>query len=75
MDIQAGDCVLVNVAPFIGSARRSKDSVPCRVIEVDGTRIRVCTDLPYRTVDLWVQAAWVDEKVERAQLLGEPSLA
>jgi hypothetical protein len=67
--------VLVNVAPFIGSARRSKDSVPCEVLEVDGTRIRVSTKFPYRKADLWVQAAWIDGRLEEAQPLSEPSLA
>ena len=75
MDIQTGDRVLVNVAPFIGSARRNKDSVPCDVTGVDGTQIRVTTDFPYRKVDLWVQASWVDERVERAELLSVASLA
>jgi hypothetical protein len=75
MDIQAGDRVLVNVAPFIGSTRRSKDSVPCEVLEVVGTRIRVATEPPYRKVDLWIQATWLDGRVEEAQPLGEPSLA
>jgi hypothetical protein len=75
MDIQAGDYVLVNVAPFIGSARPSKDSVPCKVIEVEGTRIRVCTDYPYQQVHLWVQSAWIDEKLEPANSLGDASLA
>ncbi len=67
--------MLVNVAPFIGSARRSRDSVPCEVIEVDGTRIRVAAEPPYRKVELWVKAAWIDGKLEEAQPLGEPSLA
>jgi hypothetical protein len=75
MDIQAGDRVLVNVAPFIGSVRRSKDSVPCHVIAIDAGRIRVRTEPPCREVELWVQAAWIDGRLEQVELLGEPSLA
>jgi hypothetical protein len=75
MDIQAGDRVLVNVGPFIGSTRRSKDSVPCEVLEVDGARIRVATEFPFRKVDLWIQATWVDGRPEKARPLSEPSLA
>jgi hypothetical protein len=75
MAIQAGDRVLVNVAAFIGSARRNKDSVPCEVTEVDGPRIRITTESPYRMVDLWVQDAWIDERPGEAQPRSEPSLA
>jgi hypothetical protein len=75
MDIQPGDRVRVNLAPFIGSARRSKDSVPCEVTELEGARIRVTTEFPYRTVELWVSASWIDARLEQAQPLGEPSLA
>jgi hypothetical protein len=75
MDIQAGDRVLVNVAPFIGSARRSKDSVPCQVIETGAGRMRVRTEPPYREVELWIQSAWIDGRLEQVELLGEPSLA
>ncbi len=75
MEMQAGDRVLVNVAPFIGAARRNKDSVPCRVIEVDAGRVRVRTEPPYRTVELWIHERWIDGRLEEAELLDEPSLA
>jgi len=75
MAIRAGDRVLVNVAPFIGSARRSKDSVPCEVLEVAGARMRVATEPPCCKVDLWVEAAWIDERPGETQPRSEPSLA
>jgi hypothetical protein len=74
VDIRAGDRVSVNVAPFIGSARRNKDSVPCEVLEVAGTRMRVATEPPYCKVELWVKTAWIDERLGEAQPLSEPSL-
>jgi hypothetical protein len=75
MDVQIGDRVLVNLAPFIGSARRCMDSVPCGVTEVDGTRIRVSTEVPHRLVDLWVPARWVDGRLlEPSQRLIAPGL-
>ena len=65
MDIQIGDRVLVNVAPFIGSARRNREYVPCRVLAVDETRAQVCTEEPYRTVALWVASSWIERKPDR----------
>ncbi|NLX55856.1 MAG: hypothetical protein GXY58_12135 [Planctomycetaceae bacterium] len=60
MNVQKGDRVLVNVAPFIASARRQRDSVPCEILEVDGTRVRVATQAPCREMDVWVQNCWID---------------
>ncbi len=41
MDIQKGDHVLVNVAPFIGSLMRGSESIPCEVLDVNGLQVFV----------------------------------
>jgi hypothetical protein len=69
--VKAGDRVLVNIAPFIGSMKRSDDSIPCEVLDVDGPEVQVRTEEPYRIVSLWVLASWIDGAVER----GNPALA
>ena len=56
MDIQVGDHVLVNLAPFIGVVQWCRNSVLCNVLEVDETRVRIVTNPPYREVDLWISA-------------------
>jgi hypothetical protein len=63
MGVQKGDRVLVNVAPFIGSALRSRQSVPCEVLEVSGPQIHVRTEPPHRRVSLWVLASWIEGKL------------
>jgi len=68
MTIQKDDQVLVNVAPFVGSLRRSKESVPCRVLALDGPHVQVETNSPYRTIVLWVLSSWIDDR-----LTNEPS--
>jgi hypothetical protein len=60
MDLQKGDRVLVNVAPFIGSVMRSSESIPCIVLDVDGLQIHVRAQPPYRGVSLWVLSSWID---------------
>jgi hypothetical protein len=60
MDIQKGDRVLVNVAPFIGSAMRGNDSIPCEVLDVKGFQVHVRAEPPYRGVSLWVMSNWID---------------
>jgi hypothetical protein len=60
MNIQQGDRVLVNVAPFIGSMSRAKDSIPCEVLAVRGDQIHVRSQEPYRSVSLWVSSQWID---------------
>jgi hypothetical protein len=63
MILKPGDRVLVNIAPFIGSMKRSEDSIPCEVLDVDGAEVQVRTEQPYRTVSLWVLASWVDSVI------------
>jgi hypothetical protein len=60
MRVQPGDRVLVNVAPFIGSRIRHKDSIPCEVLATDGEQVQVRTELPYRTFSLWIDSRWID---------------
>jgi hypothetical protein len=64
MDIQAGDQVLVNVAPFIGSPRRNKQSVACEVLAVGDDEVQIRTLAPYREVCLTVERFWIDRKLE-----------
>lgn len=60
MHIQKGDRVLVNVAPFIASTRRQRDSVPCEVLDVQGAQVHVVTQSPCREMDMWIPVLWVD---------------
>ncbi len=64
MEIQKGDRVLVNVAPFIGSVMRSDESIPCEVLDVDGIQVQVRAEPPYRGVSLWVLSSWVSGRLE-----------
>ena len=66
MDMREGDHVWVNVAPFIGSARRNKESVPCRVLAIHESHVDVQTEAPYREVSLRVARRWVEGTVEEA---------
>jgi hypothetical protein len=65
MDIQKGDQVLVNLAPFIGSVRRSKEAIPCRVVAVDGPHIEISTAYPYRELSLRVERTWIEVRAEK----------
>jgi hypothetical protein len=69
MDIQKGDRVLVNVAPFIGSIMRSVESIPCEVLDVDGIQVHVRAEPPYRAVSLWVLSSWVDGHLQQKREL------
>jgi hypothetical protein len=64
MDVQEGDWVLVNLAPFIGSSRRSRVRIPCRVLAVATTHVEVGTEHPFREVSLRVPPAWIEDKLE-----------
>ena len=64
MDIHTGDQVLVNVAPFIGSLRRNKQSVACEVLAIQGDEVEIRTLAPYREVNLRVERFWIDRKLE-----------
>jgi hypothetical protein len=72
MNVRKGDQVLVNVAPFIGSVRRNKQSVTCEVLAVRGDEVEVRTLPPCREFDISIESFWIDRKVEsaRAQSVG-----
>ncbi len=63
MDLAAGDRVLVNVAPFIGSERRVKDSVTCEILAVTEDSVQVRPEPPCRGVELWVQTRWIESRL------------
>jgi len=67
MDIHPGDYVLVNLAPFIGSWRRHRETVRCRVLAVDGTLVEVLTEFPHRDLSLWVAASWVEGEAAESE--------
>ena len=64
MDIHKGDHVLVNVAPFIGSLRRSTESVTCEVLAILGDEVEVRTLPPCREFTLSIERYWIDRKLE-----------
>jgi hypothetical protein len=60
MKFNKGDRVLVNVAPFIGSAMRCEESVACEVLEVNGPQVFVRAEPPCREVSLWIPSRWIE---------------
>ena len=64
MDIQQGEHVLVNLAPFIGSLQHSNESIPCDVLAIDGTSVEVTTLEPFRRFSLWVSSRWIDSRID-----------
>jgi translation initiation factor IF-1 len=60
MDIREGDRVMVNLAPFIGARASSRQSIACRVNAVEGDRVQVTTEYPYRSVTLWIDPGWIE---------------
>ena len=76
MDVQKGDRVLVNVAPFIGSVMRSSESIPCEVLDVEGLQVHVRAEPPYRGVSLWVLSSWIDgHRDQKHELLASLGMA
>ena len=70
MDVQKGDRVLVNVAPFIGSVMRCDESIPCVVLDVEGIQVHVRAEPPCRSVSLWVLSSWIDgHRPQKQELL------
>jgi hypothetical protein len=69
VNIQKGDHVLVNVAPFIGSILRSDESIDCEVLDVDGIQVHVRAEPPYRDVSLWILSSWIDGRSQQKQEL------
>ena len=76
MDIQRGDRVLVNVAPFIGSVMRCDESIPCEVLDVEGIQVHVRAEPPYRAASLWVLSSWIDgHRQQKQELLASLGIA
>ncbi len=68
MDICKGDHLLVNVAPFIGSQRRNRQSVICEVLAVYSDKVEIRTLPPCREFTLRVEHYWIDRKLEPASV-------
>ena len=68
MTIRKGDPILVNLAPFIGSVRRSREAIPCRVLAVDDPYVEVSTTYPYREFSLRVERTWIEADVNNEAL-------
>jgi hypothetical protein len=64
MSFMAGDRVLVNVAPFIGSARPARESIPCEILAVDDDRVQVRPEPPLRSISIWIQTRWIDCRID-----------
>jgi hypothetical protein len=76
MDVQKGDRVMVNVAPFIGSVMRGHEAIPCEVLEVDGIQVHVRAESPYRDVSLWILSSWVEGRPgQKPELLASLGMA
>lgn len=65
MNLQKGSRVLVNIAPFIGSWQRSKDSIPCRVLSIKETSVEIVTEPPYRVLSMWISPSWIEGPVDK----------
>ncbi len=65
MDLETGDRVQVNLAPFIGAADRCRDSILCTVLAVHEGRVQVRTEPPYRELVLWVASSWVEGRARK----------
>jgi hypothetical protein len=61
MDVRVGDTVLINVAAFTASRLRSRDAIPCDVLETNATRLLVRTKYPYRVFTMWVSMEWLED--------------
>jgi hypothetical protein len=60
MSLHEGDQVSVNLAPFIGVARRSTETVLCRVLTVGNDWIEVRPEEPLRDISLRVATQWIE---------------
>ncbi len=65
MDLEAGDRVQVNLAPFIGAAALCRDSILCTVLAVHQDEVQVRAEPPYREVVLWVASSWVEGRAKK----------
>lgn len=70
VEIREGNRVMVNLAPFIGSKVRSRQSVSCRILAVDGDHLQVATEFPYRSVTLWIPPRWIESDCPKEAAVG-----
>lgn len=64
MDVCVGDTVMVNAAAFIASRRRNSESLRCEVLGVEGARVFVQTNHPYRVFKAWVSVEWIENAMD-----------
>jgi hypothetical protein len=65
VDLETGDRVHVNLAPFIGAAVACHDTVLCTVLTLDDDRVQVRTEPPYRELVLWVASSWIEGRAKK----------
>jgi hypothetical protein len=65
VELETGDRVQVNLAPFIGAAVRCRDTVLCTVLALDDEQVQVRTEPPYRELVMWVASSWVEGRAKR----------
>ena len=65
MELETGDRVQVNLAPFIGAAVRCRDAVLCTVLALDDEQVQVRIEPPYRELVMWVASSWVEGRARR----------
>ena len=71
MDLGVGDSILVNAAAFTASRFRSRESIPCDVLEVNTERLLVRTRFPYRVFTIWIGREWVEEADRLVESISE----
>jgi hypothetical protein len=69
VDLETGDRVHVNLAPFIGAAVRCRDSILCTVLAVDHQQVQVMTEPPYRELVMWVASSWIEDRAKKKRPL------
>ncbi|MFZ5833418.1 MAG: hypothetical protein ACOY3P_25300 [Planctomycetota bacterium] len=67
MSIEPGDQLRINLAPFIGSAVRSRTSIPCEVQQVTDSGLDVTPRPPYRQFVFSVGRRWVETASSRTR--------
>lgn len=65
MDFHIGDLIAVNLAPFIGWQAPCRQSVRCRVIDIDGACLHVTAEPPHRNVSLTITEKWIEGPAEQ----------
>jgi len=69
MVIRSGELVAVNLAAFIGAKTRSRQAIPCEVLDVKADRLSIRTRIPYRVFSMWIDREWIDDKVLSTEVI------